>query len=52
MVVGIQEELEVGAQLVMVLVVVTLDGRVLEGAVHALDLAVNRHDGHGALKSC
>jgi hypothetical protein len=32
-------------------VVVALDGGVLDRAVHALDLAVIRHDGFGVLPS-
>ncbi len=40
MVVGIQEELQVRPELIMAVVVVALDGRVLDGAVHPLDLAV------------
>ena len=34
------EALEMGSELVMVVIVEALDGRVLDGAVHALDLAV------------
>ena len=39
-VVGVDEVGEVRAKLVVALVIVAPDGRFLEGAVHALDLAV------------
>src|SRR5215469_7924226 len=39
-VVGLDEVVEVGSQLIVGFVVVALDGGVLEGAVHPLDLAV------------
>ena len=39
-VVGIQEELEVRPELIVAVVVVAFDGRVLEGAVHSLDLSI------------
>jgi hypothetical protein len=39
-VVGIQEELEEGAELIVGLVVVALNGRFLEGPVHPFDLAI------------
>jgi hypothetical protein len=39
-IVGIQEELQMGAQLVVAGVVIAAHGRVLEGAVHPLDLTV------------
>src|SRR4051812_41702209 len=39
-VVSIQEELEVGPEVFVAVVVVALDGRILEGAVHPLDLTV------------
>ncbi len=39
-VVGVDEVLEVPPQLIMAIVVEALDGRVLDGAVHALDLSV------------
>jgi hypothetical protein len=42
---GLDEVVEVGSQLVVGFVVVALDGGVLEGAVHSLNLAVIRHDG-------
>jgi len=39
-VVGLDEVIEVGSQLVVGFVVVALDGGILEGAVHPLDLAI------------
>jgi RNase P/RNase MRP subunit p30 len=42
---------EVLAELVVALVVEPLDGRILDGAVHALDLAIIRHDALGASMS-
>ena len=48
MVVGIQEDLDVPAQVVMAGVAAALHGRFLERAVHAFDLAVIRHDVRGA----
>jgi hypothetical protein len=41
----LDEVVEVGSQFVVGFVVVALDGGVLEGPVHPLDLAVIRHDG-------
>ena len=40
MVVGIQEELQMRSELLVAVVVVALDGGVLEGSVHALDLTI------------
>lgn len=39
-IVGIDEELQVGAQLFVAVVVVAFDGGVLDGAVHPLDLTI------------
>src|SRR5579859_5957227 len=44
-VVGGNEVRQVAAQLAVGFVVVTLDRRFLEGAVHPLDLSIIRHDG-------
>ena len=44
-VVDCKEVGEVGAELVVAFIVETLHGRVLEGAVHALDLAAIRENG-------
>jgi hypothetical protein len=51
MVVGVHEELELGAQLLVGVVVVPLDGGVFDGAVHPLNLTVIRHDVLGVLMS-
>jgi hypothetical protein len=48
MILGVNEELEVLPYLVVAIVVVALDGRFLDGAVHPFDLAVIRHEGVGA----
>jgi hypothetical protein len=40
MVVGVHEELQVDAELLMTVVVVAPDGRLFDGAVHPLDLSV------------
>jgi hypothetical protein len=48
MVVGVHEELQVDAELLMTVVVVAPDGRLFDGAVHPLDLSVIRHDAFGA----
>ncbi len=40
MIVGVDEDLKVLAKLVMAIVMIALDGGVLDGAVHPLDLAV------------
>ena len=49
--VGGDELSEVASKLIVVVVVEALDRRVLNGAVHSLDLTVIRHDGLGALTS-
>jgi hypothetical protein len=48
-VVGLDEVAEVLSELVVALVMIALDGRVLDGSVHSLDLTIIRHDGCGAL---
>ena len=40
MVVGVDEQLQVGSELLVGLVMVALDGGVLDGSVHPLDLTV------------
>jgi hypothetical protein len=47
-VVGIEEQLEVALELVMVVVVVTLGRRVLDRPVHPLDLTIIRYVSLGA----
>jgi hypothetical protein len=42
-VVGIEERSEVIGKLLLILVVIAPDGRLLEGAVHSLDLAIGCH---------
>lgn len=48
-VVGGHEQLQVLSQIVMAVVMVALDGRILDRAVHPFDLTVIRHDGLSAL---
>src|SRR6516165_3095258 len=50
-IVGADEVCEVGTQLGVGFVVEAFDGRVLDGAVHALDLPVIRYVSRGALSS-
>jgi hypothetical protein len=51
-VVGGDEVVEVSSQLIVAVVVEALDGGILDGAVHPLDLAVIRHVGSGVAMSC
>jgi hypothetical protein len=50
--VGGDEVVEVSSQLIVAVVVEALDGGILDGAVHPLDLAVIRHVGSGVAMSC
>ena len=43
---------EMAFELVVSVVVEAPDGGLVDGAVHAFDLPVNRHDDLGALMSC
>ena len=49
MIVGIHEQVKMRSELVVAVVVVALDGGVLDRAVHPFDLTVILHDGLGAL---
>lgn len=44
MIVGIDEQVQMRSKLVVAVVVLALDRRVLDRAVHPLDLSVIRHD--------
>ena len=42
-IVGVDEVGEMASQLIMIVIVISLDSRILNCAVHALDLAIGRH---------
>jgi hypothetical protein len=48
-IIGFDEAREVFLELVVIVLVIALDGRILDGALHSLNLAVIRHDAPGAL---
>src|SRR5215218_3573384 len=49
-VIGLQKELQMRPQPIVAVVVIAPHRRVLEGAVHPLDLTIIRHDGCGAFR--